>query len=39
MKFVQELLGDDVILTLNVYFHLLHYMGDASAGAMNDTLG
>jgi integrase len=39
-KFVQELLGHaDVILTLNVYSHVLPDMGDAAAGAMGDVLG
>jgi integrase len=40
VKFVQERLGHgDVSPTLNVYFHVLPDMGDATAGAMDDALG
>ncbi len=40
VKFVQELLGHgDVTRTFNVCSHMLPDMGNAAAGAMDDTLG
>ena len=39
-KFVQELLGHATIsITLDIYSHVLPGMGDATAGAMDETLG
>jgi integrase len=39
-KFVQELLGHATIsVTLDTYSHVLPGMGDAAAGAMDETLG
>jgi integrase len=39
-KFVQELLGHATIsITLDTYSHILPGMGDAAAGAMDETLG
>jgi integrase len=39
-KFVQELLGHATIsITLDTYSHVLPGMGDATAGAMDETLG
>jgi integrase len=39
-KIVQELLGHSTIaITLDTYSHVLPGMGDAAAGAMDDTLG
>jgi integrase len=39
-KLVQELLGHATIsITLATYSHVLPGMGDAAAGAMDDTLG
>jgi integrase len=38
-KLVQELLGHSSIeMTLDTYSHVLPNMGDAAAGAMDDTL-
>ncbi len=40
VKFVQELLGHATIsITLDTYSHVLPGMGDAAAGAMDETLG
>ncbi len=39
-KFVQELLGHATIsITPDTYSHVLHGMGDAAAGAMDENLG
>ena len=39
-KFVQELLGHATIsITMDTYSHVLPGMGDATAGAMDETLG